>query len=225
MKTTPSAQKRQYAKVITAFAAILIVASVFFYSLTLQQAYGNFINYAESSIREHNTKGSVTFILIEALSVMISPFSSVPFLVVAIDVWGKTTALIYSIIGGLLGATMTYLIGYFALHRLFKKLIPIDEITDNHNGIAKKSPFWLVTLFILAMPVEIPGYALGIVKYPFRKYVLATLIGHFPFYVIAVFAGYAFIEKNIVSFVLMMILLFAMFCAALYYFYRSVKNK
>ena len=101
------------------------------------------------------------YIGLAALSVMLSPFSIVPFSIIAISIWGKLLALIYVMIGSLLGASIAYVIGAQAIHRVMKFVVPADQIRRYTEVINEKSSFLLVALFFLAMPVEVPAYVLG----------------------------------------------------------------
>ena len=49
---------------------------------------------------------------------MLSPFSVVPFSIIAISLWGKALTLLYVMIGSLLGASIAFAIGAQAIHRL-----------------------------------------------------------------------------------------------------------
>ena len=225
MKTTEAQIKRKhYMKNVVFFSVLAIAALLFLYSLTFQETYQGFIQRLELQIQENNIQSVLTFIIIEALAVMLSPLSSVPLAVIAVDIWGKSATVGYSLIGGLVGTTIAYLIGMHALYRLLKRLIPIKDIEHYSTLVSKKSSFWLIVLFVMAMPVEIPGYVLGIARYPYKKFFVAVALGYLPFYVLTVFAGQAFIEQNSGIFVALMASLIAFFCISLYFFYKKVQK-
>ena len=46
------------------------------------------------------------------------------------------------------------------------------------------------------MPSEIPGYVLGLARYPFWKYLLALTITELPYAVVTIYLGASFIERR-----------------------------
>jgi uncharacterized membrane protein YdjX (TVP38/TMEM64 family) len=217
--------KRDYLKIIFGFLLIFALASFLIYSLTFQQAYQQFISFLTLKIVGNHLAGAVIFILIETAAVMLSPLSSVPFLIIVIDIWGKLFALLYSMIGGMLGASLSYLIGKYALVPAMKLFVPQKRIEEFQKIIEKHSSFLLIVLFRLAMPVEIPGYVLGLTKYSFWKYLAATAIAFLPFYILSIYAGEAFIQKNIIILGTFMAVFLILFCISIYIFYQEIKKK
>ena len=68
------------------------------------------------------------------------------------------------------------------------------------DRISAHAPFGLVFLFQLALPSEVPGYVLGLVRYDFAKYVLALAPAEVPFAVTTIYLGASFLERRILSF-------------------------
>jgi len=66
--------------------------------------------------------------------------------------------------------------------------------------IPEKAQFWVVLLFRLAIPAEITGYTLGIIRYPFGKYLLASFLSEIPFALLLVYSSQALIEKEMIWF-------------------------
>ena len=75
----------------------------------------------------------------------------------------------------------------------FTKAPPFAPATP---GISSRAPFSLVLLFQLAMPSELPGYLLGLVKYRFPKYLLALGLGELPYAVGTIYLGASFVERR-----------------------------
>lgn len=212
-------------KKIAYVVLIIILVIAFFYSVTFWSAYKEFISKLQSLMTENHFLGIVAFIAIESISVMIAMFSSVPFGIAAISIWGKLNTFTYSMIGGMIGASIGYFIGAHALYLLIKKIIPAKEIEYYRKTIATKSSFWLILLFRLAVPVEISNYALGIIKYPFGKYLLATAIAYLPFYIITIFASQAFINQTIWMLISLILLNLVFFLVFVYLFLKNIKKK
>jgi uncharacterized membrane protein YdjX (TVP38/TMEM64 family) len=59
------------------------------------------------------------------------------------------------------------------------------------------TPFHLILLFQLALPSEIPGYVLGLAKYPFGKFVLALALAELPYTIAAVYLGAGFVDAQV----------------------------
>lgn len=215
--------KKDILKIIGAFVALYALASVLIYSLTFQQAYHDLIAGLEARLQEQDALAVITYILLEALAVMLSPFSSLPFIVVATSLWGKLLTLLYTMIGSLLGASLAYFFGSQAVYRLLKRFVPAKTIDKYGQVITEKSSFLLVELFFLAMPVEIPGYVLGAAKYTYWKFILAAFIAYLPFNMLIIYAGEAFIQRNTAVLGVFLGLFVGLFCMALYAFYRKVK--
>jgi uncharacterized membrane protein YdjX (TVP38/TMEM64 family) len=55
--------------------------------------------------------------------------------------------------------------------------------------IRPDTPFKYVLLFQLGLPSEIPGYILGLVKYPFGKFLLARALAELPFTIATIYLG------------------------------------
>jgi uncharacterized membrane protein YdjX (TVP38/TMEM64 family) len=58
-----------------------------------------------------------------------------------------------------------------------------------------------VLLFQLAVPSEIPGYALGLAGCRFRPFVLGMALAELPYAVGAVYLGESFLRRDYVTFV------------------------
>jgi uncharacterized membrane protein YdjX (TVP38/TMEM64 family) len=148
-------------------------------------------------MQQHKILGAFIFILISALAVMFSPLSSVPFVPAAVLIWGKIAALSFLMIGGMIGSAGTYFLGYYALYPLLKIITSVEIIEFYKKRIANHLSFWMIVLFRLAMPVEIPGYVIGIIKYEFWLYMIATFIVFLPFEALIVYASEAFLKKEL----------------------------
>jgi uncharacterized membrane protein YdjX (TVP38/TMEM64 family) len=53
-----------------------------------------------------------------------------------------------------------------------------------------------VLLFQLALPSEIPGYVLGLVKYNFARYCLSLGLAELPYALLTVYLGASFLERR-----------------------------
>ena len=69
-----------------------------------------------------------------------------------------------------------------------------DETIDNwQNYVHERTKFIHVLAFQALVPSEIPGYLLGILRYPFLLYLLALGLTEIPYAIAVVYMGEAFL--------------------------------
>lgn len=203
--------------------SLLFIAVIFWSSLSLQDLFFSSLEFFKNYIEENKILGIIVFFLLASLSAMLSPFSSVPLIPVALVAWGEFLTLVLLLGGWLLGETVAYFIGQYAGRPVLKYFIALEKIEYYKGLVSQKSQFILVLLFRLAMPAEIPGYVLGAVKYDFWKYLLATFIAELPFAIITVYSGKAFVGGNKLLFIGLIAILIAIIVSAAYVFRKKIK--
>lgn len=211
-------------KIVSIFIFILLFI-IFWYSVKMQTVFYDTLFYIEAYLHSHQILGIFIFIGLAAVSALLSPFSSVPLVPIAIIMWGGVLATVFLMSGWIIGHLSSYFIGYYAGHPIAKKFIPFDRINDYSKKLSKKSEFLLILFFRLSMPAEVPGYVLGIVRYGFWKYLLATLIAEFPFAVLTVYGGDAFIKRDLSVIVGVVVIGVSMILLMLYFFRKRIGSK
>ncbi|HUO84171.1 MAG TPA: VTT domain-containing protein [Thermoanaerobaculia bacterium] len=158
-------------------------------------------SFAEQVIRRHPWWGLALFLLFSALSAMLLFFSSAVLVPVGIQAWGElgTFALLW--LGWLLGGMAAYGVGRFLGRRVVQWIVPADKLERYSSRISRRARLPAVILFQLALPSEIPGYVLGILRYRFWKYLAALGIAELPFAVGAVYLGRSFLERDYLALV------------------------
>ena len=107
-------------------------------------------------------------------------------------------------------------------YQILKNYVSVDgAISSYRQKLTPRTEFTIVLLFRLAMPAEIPGYALGTIRYDFRKYLLATALAELPFAVLTVYAGEAVLERNFFVLGVALILILTLLSAAFYFFNKK----
>lgn len=208
------------------FFLILIAGAFLFWSSTvIQELFFKTVVYIESLVRQNPFVGVLTFIGLAALSAMLSPFSSIPLIPPAIIIWGQTLTVLFLVSGWIMGHITTYSIGYYAGYHIFKNFSFLGKINEYRSKISKKSEFLLVLLFRFSMPAEIPGYFLGIIKYPFGKYFLATFLVEFPFALLIVYGGNALLLRNAPLFIFLALLGFLILILTIYFLRKKLDRK
>jgi uncharacterized membrane protein YdjX (TVP38/TMEM64 family) len=140
--------------------------------------------------------GVVVFILFSALSAMLAFLSSAVLVPFGVYVWGATLTFFLLWMGWLLGGVIAYAVGRFLGRRVVMWLVDPDKLRRYEGKLSKEARFPIVLLFQLALPSEIPGYLLGLLRYPFWLYVAALGIAELPFAAGAVSLGKSFIRRD-----------------------------
>jgi uncharacterized membrane protein YdjX (TVP38/TMEM64 family) len=140
--------------------------------------------------------GVVVFILFSALSAMFAFLSSAVLVPIGVYVWGATLTFVLLWVGWLLGGVTAYAIGRYLGRRVVVWLVDPDKLRRYEGRLSKRARFPVVLLFQLALPSEVPGYLLGLLRYPFWLYVGALAIAELPFAAGAVSIGKSFLRRD-----------------------------
>jgi len=115
--------------------------------------------------------------------------------------WGELATLFLLLLGWFIGAIIAYFIGKTFGRDVVEYFIRSDKIDSYGNLISKEMGIFDVILIKLALPSEVPSFFLGIINYPFIKYMLVVIVSELPFAVWAVYLGGAFVDDNRLLFV------------------------
>lgn len=176
----------------------LLVAMFFSISDTVYGMIDRGLDVVEDLIVRHPVAGLAAFVGLSAASAMLTFVSSAVLVPVGITVWGElgTMGLLWS--GWLIGGVFAYSIGRFLGRGMVRMLMSKEQMDRYEGSISARLRWPTVFLFQLALPSEVPGYLLGIVRYPFFRFLLALGIAEFPFAAGAVYLGKGFLERNYV---------------------------
>jgi len=148
-------------------------------------------------VDRHPLTGLLAFVGLAALSAMLAFFSSAVLVPVGIATWGEATTLLLLWFGWLLGGITSYAIGRFLGRRVVVWLLPRDQIRRYESKLLRTATFPMLLLFQMALPSEVPGYVLGIIRYRFWIYLGALSLAELPFAVGAVYLGRSFLERDL----------------------------
>ncbi len=153
--------------------------------------------WAEPIIHTRPILGGAIFILFAAASAMLAFVSSAIIIPIGIYVWGEplSTLLLWS--GWIVGGACSYGIGRSLGRPVVKALSSGAALEKYEHLVSQQAPFALVVLFQLALPSEVPGYLLGLVRYPFWKYLAALALGELPYAFATVYLGSSFLERRV----------------------------
>jgi uncharacterized membrane protein YdjX (TVP38/TMEM64 family) len=174
-------------------AGLVVVAS----SAQLHGWLVGFLPQAEALVRNRPVLGVTVFVLFAAASAMLAFVSSALIVPVGVYVWGKAISTVLLLFGWVLGGVVAYAIGRY-LGRPAVKAITSNPMLDRYaDRVSVKAPFGLVLLFQAALPSEVPGYVLGLIRYSFWKYLGALSLTELPYSVATIYLGAGFVERRI----------------------------
>ncbi|MDO8572747.1 MAG: VTT domain-containing protein [bacterium] len=185
---------------IVGVVVIVAIATLFFLSPTLQETFFNITLSLQKYAISNGVMAGTIFVALSALSALLSPFSSVPFIPIAITIWGQLMTITLLLLGWVLGGICTYAIGRYAARPILERFVKPETAHRYADWIKEHATFTKVLLFRLALPAEILGYALGIVRYHFGKYIVATFIAELLFAYGATQASTALVDLNPAAF-------------------------
>lgn len=171
-------------------AALAAIAS----SPTVHDALLKALSMTEDAISAHPIAGAAVFVLIAAVSAMLAFISIAVVVPAAVFTWGAPLSLILLWIGWILGGIATYTIGRFVGRPLVRWLATHESLRKVESSVPADAPIWMIVLLQLALPSEIPGYVLGLLRYPVSRYVLALSLAELPYALATVYLGASFID-------------------------------
>ncbi len=182
--------RRRAALLAVACVALAAVAA----SSTIHDLLLRLLGASQSIIERHALLGAVTFVVLAAISAMLAFISVAVIVPAAVFAWGAPTSIALLWLGWILGGVATYATGRYLGRRAAHWFTAEQGLRTLEQYVAPDTPLWLITLLQLALPSEIPGYVLGLVRYPIARYLLALAVAELPFTVATVYLGRSFLE-------------------------------
>ena len=173
-----------------AFLALLCIAlAAITASTDLHVALLEVLAASRDLIVGHPVLGALLFVLLAAVSAMFFFFSSAILVPVAVYAWGELLTMLMLWLGWTLGGGVAYGIARYFGRPVVRWLMVDRALRRIERRIRPDTPFKYVLLFQLGLPSEIPGYILGLVKYPFGKFLLARAPAELPFTIATIYLG------------------------------------
>lgn len=184
--------------VLAALVVAIAVGIVFLWqSETIDRALDAALKWAAALIKNHPTGGVIVFVMVAGLSAMLAFFSAALLVPAAAAAWGKLLAALLLWAGWMAGGAVAYVIGRFLGRSVVKRIASKDKLARYDKLITARSRWWMVFVFQLAVPSEIPGYLAGLTRYRFGGYLLALGLAELPYAVGSVYLGESFRERNV----------------------------
>jgi uncharacterized membrane protein YdjX (TVP38/TMEM64 family) len=182
---------------------LIVVAGLIAASDTLHDRTEEIIIWTEGVVSQAPILGMVLFVLLSMVSAMVAFFSSAVFAPIAIYAWGKAGTFALLWLGWLLGGILSFCVGRFLGRSVVGMLIDEQKIAGWERELGERSRFIHILMFQAAVPSEIPGYVLGILRYRFSLYLAALAITELPYAIATVYLGESFLEGESTVFILL----------------------
>lgn len=183
--------RRTLAALLGLLVAVLIVRSA-----ALHAAINAAFVAAQGVMLDHSYRGMALFACLAAFSAMIAFFSSAVLVPVGVYAWGPVTTFVLLWLGWLIGGVCAYVTGRYLGRRALVWLIQEDQVRRCERQLKASAPFAVILLFQLALPSEVPGYVVGVLRSRFLTYLAALALAELPFAAGAVFLGDSFIHGS-----------------------------
>lgn len=182
---------------------LIVIVGLITASDTLHHRAEELIFWSESIISRAPVLGMLIFVLLAMISAMVAFFSSAVVAPVAIYAWGNVVTLILLWLGWLLGGIVSFFIGRYLGRTFVGMIVNEQKIEGWERELGSRARFSHILLFQAAVPSEIPGYVLGILRYRFPLYLAALAITELPYAIATVYLGESFLEGESMIFVLL----------------------
>jgi len=167
----------------------------------LREAFLFAVSWLETAVRGSGAAGAAAFVVLAALSALLSPFSSAPVVPVAVAIWGSLPAFTMLLLGWMLGGIAAYAAGRYAAHPVLKAAAPWKRIEKWKSEIPEKPAFMLALIARLALPSEV-GYAYGALRYGFLNYLIVTFAAELPVALVLVYASDALLQGRLAALII-----------------------
>ena len=174
------------------------------------------LEYAQRVAAGRPAAAMALIVVFSALAAMLAFVSSWVVLPFAVFTWGPAIALALLWTGWLLGGATTYAIGRLLGRPAVRRLLPREALERYEERFTHHMPFYVVLLVQLALPSEVPGYLLGIVRYSFIRYLAALGLVELAYALVTVYLGEGLLQRRLVPVVASLVLLALLTLAAVW---------
>lgn len=202
-----------------ALLALVVLAGVVVASDTLHGRLSDLVGSGEGLVARAPVAGMALFVVLSALSAMFAFVSSGLIAPVAIAAWGKAGTFVLLWIGWLLGGAVTYTIGRYLGRSAAGVFVKDETLAVWEAQVSSRAHVVHVLLFQIAMPSEVLGYVLGLVRYSFLTYLAVLAVTEVPYALAVVYLGESFLAGDARTFVLVGVAAVGV-TAGLYYLVR-----
>ncbi len=175
-------------------ALSVLLLSLLVYAWVSTQADGNLLTPEglKQDVADAGVWGVLVYIVVIALSVVMSPIPGAPLAIAAGAVWGAIPAGIYSVVGGFSGSLIAYFIGRTLGRSAVKSLTGKIVYFSKDRGEWLLGCLIFITRLLPVLSFDLISYAAGLTGLSLPIYALSTLIGMIPSTLLLTYLGDAF---------------------------------
>lgn len=171
--------KLDYTSIISGAIGLLLLGMLGYLAYFLvNSVVGN--NQLENIIQQAGIFGPLVLIVAKASTLVIAPIGGTLLYVIATTLFGFKQALLYTVLGDLLGTVISFWIARWWGRKLVKKFAgqkSLDVIDRLIKKIEDKR--WLITARIIGLQ-DFVNYAAGFMKISFTTYLLIAIVTQIP---------------------------------------------
>lgn len=217
VKTTISSPVRRQALLL---AVVIAGVTVLWTSATLHSAFIESLQFSDALIERYPWASRLAFVALGGVSGMLILFSSVAIVPVAVSAWGQEQTLVLLMLGWFIGASAAYVIGRRFGRRVAEHFVATATLA-HYEGLLTKMSVTSVAILKLALPSEVPSFAMGIARYPVVTFLIVVVASEVPAAVWVVYLTAALIEDRRAAF---LVVLIGGFAAAALITYRLLRR-
>lgn len=217
--------KRIRKKNLFLFSLLIVIVFLFWNSQVLQNTFYSLVEYFKFYVDKNETTAGFIFVGLAALSALLAPLSSAPLVPGAILIWNDFMVFLLLWVGWNLGHFLAYFIGRYAAYNIIRQIADTEKIEHYKKSLTGRKGFLFILFFCLAMPAEVPGYVLGIMRYSAWRYFVAVSLSEIPFAIITVYASNAFVSQKPFLFISWIIFGLFFVSSIFYIFHKQFRIK
>ena len=134
----------------------------------------------QTTVANAGSSGPVLYIMIIALSVVVSQIPGAPLAVMAGSLWSPLAAGAYTVVGGFTGALIAYGLGWHVGEPLVKALTGRTLQFDHEQSETALGLLIFVTRLLPVVSFDLVSYGAGMARLSLPMYAGATLFGMVP---------------------------------------------
>ncbi len=177
-------------------AAFVALGALVALSDALHRVVAGIIVDFELLVGLHPLLAVSAYLLLTALSAMLSFFSTAALAPLAVHVWGGWTTFLLHWGGSLLGGIGAYGIGRWLGRPVASAVVGEERVRFWSARLETQASFGVVLLLQIALQSEIPGYVLGTLRYRFAWFLGALALGTLPYAAGTIYLGRLFLERR-----------------------------
>ena len=154
-------------------------------ALFLVASYGSerFSDVLQKYIGEGEFWGMFFYIISISTIALIPLATTLPFIPIAVTVWGNVVAALLTMLAWIMSATIAFFVARKFGRRIITRWIPIEHIQNFHTMVPQGNLLTAVFLFgLFGAPIDLLSYVVGLfTKLKYRYFITMFVAGLIPF--------------------------------------------